>query len=77
MREFAESFGVVVKATGGLALLVALPAIPVVLLFGGLMAVGRGTWGRGTINKKWAREVLTYETDETTLAVARDILRYG
>ena len=48
MRETLESFGVAVARTGGLALIVLYPLIPFLLIYGGLMAAGRGIWGRGT-----------------------------
>ena len=52
MRETLESFGAVVVATGGLALLVICPLIPFLLIYGGLQAVGRSLWGRGTVTKR-------------------------
>ena len=74
MREVLESFGAIVVRTGGLALLVLYPLIPFLLLYAGLMAVGRGTWSKGTEEKQWAKKVLFYETDPITRAVAQDIL---
>ena len=78
MKQFFESFGVVVIQTGGLALLALYSLVPVLLVFGGLMAAGRGIWSKGTESKdvQWAEEVLTYETDPQIIAIACDILRY-
>ena len=78
VRDFAESFGVLVKYSGGLALL-ALPALIIVLLFGGLMAVGRGTFSRGTNrrDREWARSVLAeprYSGDEPIRRLAQAAL---
>jgi hypothetical protein len=76
VREFAESLAAAIAQTGGLALIALYPLLPVLLLFGGLQAVGRGSWSKGTESKKWAKEVLSYETDPMVLAVARNILAH-
>ena len=78
MRDLAESLSAVVAQTGGLALLALYPLIPILLVFGGLMAAGRGIWSKGTESKDvaWAKEILTYETDPMIIAVARDILTH-
>ena len=52
MKEFLESFGVIVVKTGGLALLVAYPLIPFLLAYAGLQAVGRSLWSSGTRRKR-------------------------
>lgn len=54
MKEFLESFGVIVVKTGGLALLVVYPLIPVIILYAGLQAVGRSLWSAGTRRKRRA-----------------------
>ena len=79
MKEFAESLGVVIAQTGGLALLVLIPMVPVLLLFGGLMAAGRGCWSRGTESKKIQRARATlaaarYPGDELYRSIAEDVL---
>ena len=78
MRQLLESISAAAVQTGGLALLVAYPLIPVLLLFGGLQAAGRGSWSKGTESEdvKWAKEILTYETDPMVIAIARDILAH-
>lgn len=60
MKEIAESFHVVVERTSGAALMAVLPLVPVLLLYSGLQAVGRGFWSKGTEHKRrWlAREIL-------------------
>ena len=75
MRELADSLAATLKATGGIALLLAPVAVPL-LLFGGLMAVGRGYWGRGTEDRQWARDTLLISDDEEELRIARKILQY-
>ena len=79
MREFFESFGVLAKTTGGLSLLVLMPLAPVLLLFGGLMAVGRGCWSKGTESKRIQRARATlaaprYPGDEFYRSIAEDVL---
>ena len=79
VKEFFESFGVVAKSTGGLSLLVLTPAVPVLLLFGGLMAVGRGCWSKGTESKRIQRARITlaaarYPGDELYRSIAEDVL---
>ena len=76
MREVVESLAATLKATGGVALLFAPAAIPL-LLFGGLVAAGRGYWGRGTESRQWARSVLASgDADDLDLALAQDILEF-
>ena len=75
VKQLFESFGVIVAQTGGLALLVLYPLIPVLLLFGGLQAAGRGRWSKGT-ETRWAKDVLSYEDDPLIRAVAQDILKH-
>ena len=60
MRQALESFGAVVAATGGVALLVIYPLIPFLLVYGGLQAVGRSLWGRGTVTKREPDEIDRY-----------------
>ena len=48
MKELIESLGVVIIKSGGLALLVIYPLIPLLLLYAGLQAVGRSLWSSGT-----------------------------
>ena len=52
MKEQLESFGVIVVKTGGLALLVVYPLIPLLLLYAGLQAAGRSLWSSGTRRKQ-------------------------
>ena len=54
MKEQLESFGVIVIKTGGLALLVVYPLIPLLLLYAGLQVVGRSLWSSGTRRKRKA-----------------------
>ena len=75
MRELVESFAATIKATSGLALL-ALPAVFPLLLFGGLVAAGRGYWGRGTESRQWASNTLASSNDDLDLALAQDILEF-
>ena len=75
MKEFIESLAATIQVTGGLALLT-LPVVLPLLLFGGLMAAGRGYWGRGTEDRQWARDTLAYSDDEEDLRLARKILEY-
>ena len=75
MREAVESIAAALKFTGGVALLLAPAAIPL-LLFGGLVAAGRGYWGRGTESRQWARDTLAYSDDEEERLLARKILKY-
>ena len=60
MKEFLESFGVIVIKTGGVALLVIYPILPFFLAYAGLQAVGRSLWSSGTRRKraKLAAEIL-------------------
>lgn len=55
MKDFLESFGAIVVKTGGLALLVLYPLIPVIILYAGLQAVGRSLWSAGSRRKRQAR----------------------
>ena len=75
MREAVESIAAALKFTGGVALLLAPAAIPL-LLFGGLVAAGRGYWGRGTESRQWARDTLLISDNEEDLRLARRILQY-
>lgn len=82
MKQFLESFGVAVETTGGLALLAAYSLLPVILLYAGLMAVGRGLWSRGTESKrvKEAEAVLAGSRcpgDELARSIAEDTIRYS
>ena len=52
MKEQMESFGVLVLKTGGLALLVIYPLIPLIIAYLGLQAVGRSLWSAGTRRKR-------------------------
>ena len=52
MKEFLESFGVIVIKTGGVALLVIYPLLPFFLAYAGLQAVGRSLWSSGTRRKR-------------------------
>ena len=52
MKELLESFGVIVIKTGGLALLVVYPLLPLLLLYAGLQAAGRSLWSSGTRRKR-------------------------
>ena len=56
MRESLETFGVFVKLTGGLGLLLIYPLLPFLIFYGGLMMVGRGIWSRGTETKPPKRD---------------------
>ena len=60
MKEFLDSFGVIVIKTGGVALLVIYPILPFLLAYAGLQAVGRSLWSSGTRRKrsKLAAEIL-------------------
>ena len=76
MKEVIESLAATFKFTGGVALLFVPAAVPL-LLFGGLVAVGRGYWGRGTESRQWARNVLASgDADDLDLALARDIIEF-
>ena len=81
MKEALESYGVIVARTGGVALLVSFPIIPFILFFGGLMAVGRGIWGRGTESRhrSWAQKILAAPRtpgDEFYRSIAESTLDY-
>ena len=52
MKEFLESFGVIVTKTGGVALLVVYPLIPFLIAYAGLQAVGRSLWSSGTRRRR-------------------------
>ena len=52
MKEFLESFGVIVIKTGGVALLVIYPLLPFLIAYAGLQAVGRSLWSSGTRRKR-------------------------
>ena len=54
MKDFLESLGAVVVKTGGLALLVIYPLIPVIILYAGLQAAGRSLWSAGSRRKRRA-----------------------
>ena len=54
MREVLEQFNAAVARTGGVALLVLYPLIPLLLVYGGLQAVGRSLWSAGTRRKRHA-----------------------
>ena len=75
MREVIESLAATFKATSGIALLFVPAAIPL-LLFGGLVAAGRGYWGRGTETRQWASDALACSDDDLDLALARDIIEF-
>ena len=81
MKEALESFGVVVTKTGGVALLVALPILPLALLYGGLQAAGRSLWSAGTRRRHHAiaRQILSrprYPGDEFDREIAENALKY-
>jgi hypothetical protein len=61
MKEFLESFGVIVIKTGGVALLVIYPILPFLVAYAGLQAVGRSLWSSGTRRRrsKLAAEILS------------------
>ena len=75
MKELVESLAATIKVTSGLALLTLPAAIPL-LLFGGLIAAGRGYWGRGTETRQWASNTLASSNDDLELALAQDILEF-
>lgn len=80
MRELAESFHVLVERTGGVALLVLYPLIPLLLVYGGLQAAGRSLWSAGTRRKRhaMAREILSrarYPGDNFYREVAETALK--
>ena len=81
MRELAESFHAAVERTGGVALLVAYPLIPFLLLYGGLQAAGRSLWSAGTRRKRhaMAHEILSsarHPGDEFYRKIAENALKY-
>ena len=81
VKEFFESFHVVVERTGGCALLAALPFMLVAAAYGGLQSVGRSLWSRGTQIKAdaWAREILDRpidSVDPVVRKVAENHFRY-
>ena len=51
MKEFLESLSSVLIKTGGVGFLVLYPLLPLLLLYAGLQAAGRGIWSSGTRRK--------------------------
>lgn len=81
MKEFLESFGVIVLKTGGVALLVVFPLIPFLMAYAGLQAVGRSLWSSGVRRKrrKLSKEILSaprFDGDEFYRDIAKTTLRY-
>lgn len=81
MKEFFESFHVVVERTGGVALLGVLPCIVLGVAYRGLQAAGRSFWSSGTEtrNRRFAREILDAPrdpSDEFYRSIAEDYFKY-
>ena len=79
MKNFLQDFGAAVDQTGGLLLLVAFPMIPILLIFGGLQAVGRSYWGKGANAKsvEAAKAILAkprYPGDDLEREIAQRII---
>ena len=79
VKEFSESFHVVVERTGGVALLAVLPCMVLGVAYKGLQAAGRSFWSSGTRNRKLAREILDaprHPDDELYRSIAESYLKY-
>ena len=81
MKEFFESFHVVVERTGGVALLAVLPCIALGVVYQGLQAAGRSFWSRGTESRhrKLACQILDAPrdpSDEFYRSIAEDYFKY-
>ena len=79
MKELLDQLAATIALTHGLALLAAPAVVPLLvfsLLFGGLVKVGRGYWGRGTETRQWAKKTLAFGEDEMDLAIAQDIMEF-